>query len=143
MAKTIRLLCVCWVLILWPQTSFAALQVIPLSDAALEQRSKDLSLELRCLVCQNQSIESSDADLAIDLKILVREQIKQGKTNLEIKQFLVERYGEFVLLKPLFSAQNSLLWLTPIIVLALAFIFAFFYFRNMHIKQQDDEGEPL
>lgn len=109
----------------------AAPKVVALENAALEQRAKDLSLELRCLVCQNQSIESSDADLAIDLKILVREQIKQGKTNLEIKQFLVDRYGEFVLLKPLFSTQNSFLWLTPIIFLALAFLFAYIYFRNM------------
>lgn len=109
----------------------AAPKVVALENAALEQRAKDLSLELRCLVCQNQSIESSDADLAIDLKILVREQIKQGKSNLEIKQFLVDRYGEFVLLNPLFTTQNSFLWLTPIIFLALAFLFAYIYFRNM------------
>ena len=110
----------------------AALKVVPLQDTALEQRAKDLSLELRCLVCQNQSIESSDADLAVDLKILVREQITQGKTNFEIKQFLVDRYGEFVLLKPLFTSQTSFLWLTPIIFLALAFLFAYIYFRNMN-----------
>lgn len=119
--------------------AFAAEKLVPLKDVALEQRAKDLSLELRCLVCQNQSIESSDADLAIDLKILVREQISQGKTDLEIKQFLVDRYGEYVLLEPLFSLQNYLLWFTPIIFLFIAFIFAFFYFKNMNNKfnQQD------
>lgn len=109
-----------------------AVKVVPLENSALEQRAKDLSLELRCLVCQNQSIESSDADLAIDLKILVREQILAGKTNLEIKQFLVDRYGEFVLLNPLFTTQTSFLWLTPIIFLALAFLSAYIYFRNMN-----------
>lgn len=112
-------------------TAWAA-KVVPLEDAVLEQRAKDLSLELRCLVCQNQSIESSDADLAIDLKILVREQILDGKTNLEIKQFLVDRYGEYVLLKPLFTTQTSFLWLTPIIFLTLAFLSAYIYFRNMN-----------
>lgn len=112
-------------------TATAASKVVPLQDAALEQRAKDLSLELRCLVCQNQSIESSDADLAVDLKILVREQILAGKTDFEIKQFLVDRYGEFVLLKPLYSIQNSFLWLTPFIFLALAFGLAYRYFRNM------------
>lgn len=136
MAKYIRLLSIIlWAFIL-PQTGFAALKVVPLTDPVLEQRAKDLSLELRCLVCQNQSIESSDADLAIDLKILVREQINQGRTNLEIKQYLVDRYGEFVLLKPLFSVQTSFLWLTPIIFLTLALLFAFLYFRNMQKKSQ-------
>lgn len=121
--------------------AWAAPKVVPLADAALEQRAKDLSLELRCLVCQNQSIESSDADLAVDLKILVREQITVGKTNYEIKQFLVDRYGEFVLLKPLFTAQTSFLWLTPIIFLALAFLYAFIYFRNMNKQKNVPEGE--
>lgn len=125
------------ILILMGQVVMAAPLVVPLQDAALEQRAKDLSLELRCVVCQNQSIESSDADLAVDLKILVREQIGQGKSDVEIKQFLIERYGEFILLEPLFSVQNSFLWLTPIIFLALAFIFAYLYFRNM--KKPEDE----
>lgn len=127
----LRLFCL-FLLLSITQSVHAAPKVVPLQDAVLEQRAKDLSLELRCLVCQNQSIESSDADLAVDLKILVREQILAGKTDFEIKQFLVDRYGEFVLLKPLFSVQNSFLWLTPIIFLALAFIFAYVYFRNMN-----------
>lgn len=131
-------LCIIFIISLFGfQPAQAALKVVPLQDAVLEQRAKDLSLELRCLVCQNQSIESSDADLAIDLKILVREQIMQGKTDFEIKQFLVDRYGEFVLLKPLFSSQNSFLWLTPIVFLALAFLSAYIYFRNMNKAQKD------
>lgn len=130
-----RIIVVCICILAGYQAVNAAPKVVALENAAQEQRAKDLSLELRCLVCQNQSIESSDADLAVDLKILVREQIKQGKTDLEIKQFLVDRYGEFVLLKPLFTKQTSFLWLTPLIFLSLAFLFAYIYFRNM--KKQD------
>ncbi|NRA85852.1 MAG: cytochrome c-type biogenesis protein CcmH [Rhizobiales bacterium] len=119
--------------------AFAIEKVVALTDPTLEQRAKNLSLELRCLVCQNQSIESSDAELAVDLKILVREQIKQGKSDFEIKQFLVERYGEFVLLKPLFTKQTSFLWMTPIIFLTIAFLFAYLYFRNMKRKQNNND----
>ena len=119
--------------------AFAIEKVVALTDPTLEQRAKNLSLELRCLVCQNQSIESSDAELAVDLKILVREQIKQGKGDFEIKQFLVERYGEFVLLKPLFTKQTSFLWMTPIIFLTIAFLFAYLYFRNMKRKQNNND----
>ncbi|MBL1419124.1 MAG: cytochrome c-type biogenesis protein CcmH [Alphaproteobacteria bacterium] len=136
-----RLVILCIISIFSFHQAQAALKVVPLQDVTLEQRAKDLSLELRCLVCQNQSIESSDADLAIDLKILVREQILQGKTDLEIKQFLVDRYGEFVLLKPLFSGQNSFLWLTPVIFLALAFLSAYIYFRNMNKTQKDESAD--
>ena len=139
MIKFLKPLIVLMLIGFFAPSTFAAEKLVPLKNVALEKRAKDLSLELRCLVCQNQSIESSDADLAIDLKILVREQISQGKTDLEIKQFLVDRYGEFVLLKPLFSLQNYLLWFTPIIFLSIAFIFAFFYFKSMNNKfnQQD------
>ncbi|MCJ8323051.1 MAG: cytochrome c-type biogenesis protein CcmH [Rhizobiales bacterium] len=129
--KPIIVLMLIWLFI---PSMVAAEKVVPLENEVLEQRAKNLSLELRCLVCQNQSIESSDADLAVDLKILVREQISQGKTDLQIKQFLVDRYGEFVLLKPLFSLRNYLLWFTPIIFLSIAFLFAFFYFKNMNRK---------
>lgn len=136
-----RLVILCIVSIFSVHHAQAALKVVPLQDTMLEQRAKDLSLELRCLVCQNQSIESSDADLAVDLKILLREQIMQGKTDLEIKQFLVDRYGEFVLLQPLFTSQTSFLWLTPIIFLALAFLSAYIYFRNMNKAQKDESDD--
>lgn len=137
MKQTFKLCALLVVLLVWITSfSFAEIKVVALQDAALEQRAKDLSLELRCLVCQNQSIESSDADLANDLKILVREQILTGKTNTQIKTFLVERYGQFVLLNPQFNTQNSFLWLTPILFLGLAFIFAFIYFRRMKTRNK-------
>jgi len=88
-----------------------------LSDPALEARARALSAQLRCMVCQNQSIDDSDADLARDLRILVRERLTAGDSDREVIDFVVARYGEFVLLKPAFSARNALLWATPLILL--------------------------
>lgn len=81
-----------------------------LADPVMEQRARDISAELRCLVCQNQSIDDSDAELARDLRVLVRERLVAGDSNDEVRQYLVDRYGEFVLLNPRLSAQTILLW---------------------------------
>jgi cytochrome c-type biogenesis protein CcmH len=90
-----------------------------LENPALEARARDLSAGLRCLVCQNQSIDDSDAPLAKDLRVLVRERLKAGDTDAEIIDFVVARYGEFVLLKPRLTEHTWLLWLaTPLILLA-------------------------
>lgn len=89
-----------------------------LDDPKLEQRARDISLELRCLVCQNQSIDDSSAPLARDLRLLVRERLQKGESNAEVLDFVVSRYGEFVLLKPPFGWHTMLLWLTPALVLA-------------------------
>lgn len=90
-----------------------------LDDPALEARARDLSAGLRCLVCQNQSIDDSDAPLAKDLRVLVRERLKAGDSDKEIIEFVVARYGEFVLLKPRFTPHTWLLWLaTPLVLLA-------------------------
>ena len=91
-----------------------------LKDPVLEARARAISAQLRCLVCQKQSIDDSDAQLAHDLRKLVREQITAGKTDAEAMDFIVERYGEFVLLKPRFEASTMLLWATPFVVLVLA-----------------------
>ncbi|WP_276308957.1 cytochrome c-type biogenesis protein [Caulobacter zeae] len=88
-----------------------------LPDPAQEARARDLFKEVRCLVCQNESIDDSEAALARDLRLLVRDQVKQGRSDAEIRAFLTQRYGEFVLLKPPFSAGNAVLWLTPLAVL--------------------------
>lgn len=96
-----------------------------LDDPALEARARHLSSELRCLVCQNQSIDDSDAQLAKDLRVLVRERLEAGDTNGQVIDYVVGRYGEFVLLKPRFSMSNLLLWITPVIALlfgAYAFV---------------------
>jgi cytochrome c-type biogenesis protein CcmH len=84
-----------------------------LSDPALEARARVLSKELRCMVCQNQSIDDSAAPLARDLRLLVRERLTGGDSDQQVLDFLVARYGEFVLLKPRFAWHNALLWLVP------------------------------
>jgi cytochrome c-type biogenesis protein CcmH len=99
-----------------------ALAVTPdevLADPALEARARAISEQLRCLVCQNQSIDDSDADLAGDLRRLVRERLLAGDSDDQVIAYLVSRYGEFVLLKPRFSARNALLWATPAVALAI------------------------
>lgn len=92
--------------------------------AAQEERARKLFLQLRCVVCQNQSIGDSDADVARDLREIVREQISAGKTNSEISQFLVARYGEFILLKPVFAWHTAALWGAPIVLLLVGGLLA-------------------
>jgi cytochrome c-type biogenesis protein CcmH len=89
-----------------------------MSDSAQESRARDLSRELRCMVCQNQSIDDSDAPLARDLRLLVRERIAAGDSDAQVMDFLVARYGEFVLLKPRLKSHTLLLWLLPPFALA-------------------------
>ncbi len=88
-----------------------------LADPALEQRARTISAELRCLVCQNQSIDDSDAPLAGDLRRLVRERLEAKDSDQQVLDYVVARYGEFVLLKPRFELSTLLLWLTPVLVL--------------------------
>ena len=95
-----------------------------LTDPKLEARARAISAELRCLVCQNQSIDDSDAPLAKDLRILVRERVQAGDDDRAVKDWLVARYGEFVLLRPRFEKQTLILWLAPFVVLALGGIAA-------------------
>ncbi|CAA9324213.1 MAG: Cytochrome c heme lyase subunit CcmL [uncultured Microvirga sp.] len=113
--------------------SFPALAVQPdevLRDPALEQRARDISAGLRCLVCQNQSIDESDAPLARDLRGLVRERLKTGESNAQVREFVVQRYGEFVLLRPVFGMHTALLWLTPLIVVGLGGLGLFLALRR-------------
>jgi cytochrome c-type biogenesis protein CcmH len=91
-----------------------------LKDPVLETRARALSQELRCMVCQNQSIDDSEAPLAKDLRVLVRERLSAGDSDNQVIDFLVARYGEFVLLKPRFTMHTLLLWLAPLAVLAIA-----------------------
>src|SRR5262245_6216837 len=90
-----------------------------LSDPALEVRARALSKELRCMVCQNQSIDDSEAPLARDLRILVRERLQAGDSDGQVIDFLVARYGEFVLLRPRFSWHTAVLWLGPAAMLLI------------------------
>jgi cytochrome c-type biogenesis protein CcmH len=101
-----------------------------LKDSTLEKRAREISAGLRCLVCQNQSIDDSDAQLAKDLRLLVRERLVAGDTDMQVRDFLVQRYGEFVLLKPTFGTHTLLLWLTPALVLILGGIGAYAAMRR-------------
>ena len=118
----IRLACRLLVLValLAPQLSRAVQPDEMMSDPALEDRARTLSQQLRCMVCQNQSIDDSDAPLARDLRLLVRERIARGESDAQVIDFLTARYGAFVLLKPPFNAHTWLLWLVPPLALAIA-----------------------
>lgn len=103
--------------------SFAVSPDEVLSDPVLEQRARDISSGLRCLVCQNQSIDDSDADLAKDLRVLVRERLMAGDTDEAVRQYLVDRYGEYVLLNPRVNNHTLLLWIAaPALLIVGLFI---------------------
>ena len=112
-----------------------------LADPALETRARDLSATIRCMKCQNQSIDDSDADLARDLRILLRERLVAGDSDQEVLDFLVARYGEFVLLKPRFSAANLLLWAAPVLGLLGGFLLALRYFRGRRGEKEPASPE--
>ena len=90
-----------------------------LKDPVLEHRAREISAELRCLVCQNQSIDDSDAPLAKDLRLIVRERLEKGDSDTAVLDYVVARYGEFVLLRPVFALHTLLLWLTPVLAVLL------------------------
>ncbi len=113
--------------------SFPALAVNPdevMADPVLEARAREISKGLRCLVCQNQSIDDSDADLAKDLRLLVRERLTKGDSDDQVVEFIVVRYGDFVLLKPPFKATTLVLWLGPLVILGLGLVAVFAFFRR-------------
>lgn len=114
-----RRLCLPWlvVLALLSGPAYAVLPGEALPNPALEARARALSAELRCMVCQNQSIDLSDAELARDLRVIVRERLLAGDSDQEVLDYVVSRYGEFVLLKPRFNLRNALLWGTPVVLL--------------------------
>jgi cytochrome c-type biogenesis protein CcmH len=103
----------------WPLAAHAVQPDEILKDPVLEARARDLSAGLRCLVCQNQSIDDSNAELARDIRVLVRERLVAGDSDSQIRDFLVQRYGAFILLKPPFETGTLLLWGTPFLVLIL------------------------
>jgi cytochrome c-type biogenesis protein CcmH len=108
-----------------PAAMTAAWAVQPdemLQDPALEARARDISREIRCLVCQNQSIDDSDAELARDLRIIIRERLVAGDSDDAVRQYLVDRYGDFVLLKPPVMPATWLLWFGPPLLLVVALV---------------------
>lgn len=113
----LKALFLCLLLLMAPALAVGPDEILP--DAALEARAREISAGLRCLVCQNQSIDDSDADLARDLRLLVRERLVAGDSNAEVEQYVVDRYGEYVLLNPRLGAHTILLWAAaPLLLLA-------------------------
>jgi cytochrome c-type biogenesis protein CcmH len=106
-----------------------------LKDPALEARARAVSRELRCVVCQNQSIDESDADLAHDLRVLLRERIAAGDTDAQAKAYLADRYGSFVLLRPPMKGDTAILWFGPLAVLALGGLGVVMYLRGRRPTQ--------
>ena len=100
----------------------------------LELRARNISKKIRCMVCQNQSIDESNAPLAKDLRILIRTKIKDGYSNKEIYKFLTDRYGDFILLRPPFKLITSFLWLSPFIFLAIGIFIIFFHNKKSKTK---------
>ena len=117
-------------LLLAPFSAYAVLPDEMLKDPVLEHRARDLSQQLRCLVCQNQSIDESHADLAHDLRVLVRERIKAGDSDKQVLDYLVARYGDFVMLKPPLKSTTYLLWFGPLLVFVMAAGGLLVYFRR-------------
>ena len=114
----------------WLAIAPALAQEAPLADPALEQRARDLGREIRCVVCQSQSVADSDADIAQELRVLIREQIAAGKSDQDIRDYLVARYGDFVLFDPPFKASTYVLWIGPFAILAIGAIGVTVYFRR-------------
>ena len=133
-----RLLRLILLLALLPMAALAVQPDEVLSDPALELRAREISRNLRCVVCQNQSIDDSDAPLARDLRLLVRERLKAGDSDGQVYGFLVARYGDFVLLRPPVKPATWLLWFGPAIVLVLGGIALVIWFRRRKIV-----AEPL
>jgi cytochrome c-type biogenesis protein CcmH len=119
-----------------------------LKDPTLEARARAISQEIRCLVCQNQTIDDSNADLAHDLRVILRERLLAGDTDQQVKDYLTARYGDFILLKPPFRARTLLLWFGPaLIFLAGAAIIASAALRRRrvaaHVPLSDEESQRL
>ena len=126
-------------LLLFSMTSaFAVLPEEMLKDPALETRARDISQGLRCLVCQNQAIDDSNAPLARDLRIIVRERLTAGDSDAQVVDYVVKRYGNYVLLKPPFQADTLLLWVLPFLLMALGLFTAWRYFKQQPVP---DDGE--
>ncbi len=111
-----------------------------LSDPKQEKRAREISKGLRCLVCQNQSIDDSNADLAKDLRLIVRERIVIGDNNQQVMQYIIDRYGNYVLLEPPVNFQTIILWLGPLIILLFGIFAVVVWYRG--IKKDNDKQNP-
>ncbi|MDD1628085.1 MAG: cytochrome c-type biogenesis protein CcmH [Methylococcaceae bacterium] len=119
-----------FIFLLIMSSSVYAVDFRQLSDPEQQETYETLTKELRCLVCQNQTIADSNAELAADLRRQVYEMLQQGKSKQEIIQFMTDRYGDFVLYKPPFKGKTSVLWIAPVVFLLMGLITVFFFIRR-------------
>jgi len=137
----IRILALVALVSVAPSGAAWAKEAVPMAeDPALEERLFALSVELRCLVCQNQTLAESDAELAQDLRREIRDMMKRGMDDAEIIDFLVQRYGDFVLYRPPFKATTALLWFGPLILIAIA---AVLWIVTVRRRRSHQEAAPL
>ena len=135
-----------FVLVLLLMAATPAGAVLPdemLADPVLEARARDISKNLRCLVCQNQSIDDSDAGLARDLRVIVRERLVAGDSDSAVVDFVVGRYGDFVLLNPPFKATTYVLWIGPVVIAALGLLAVVVFFRRRRTAAGAQAPPPL
>ncbi|MFM8586625.1 MAG: cytochrome c-type biogenesis protein CcmH [Gammaproteobacteria bacterium] len=130
------LLSMCWI------SPTFAIDPIEMSDPALQERYRNLSHELRCMQCQNQSIADSPVGLAGDLRREVRQLLEEGKTDREIRQHMKDRYGDFILFRPEFSPRNAWLWITPILFLLIGLFVAIRIIRQRVTLAPTDGSNP-
>lgn len=130
------LLSMCWI------SPTFAIDPIEMSDPALQERYRNLSHELRCMQCQNQSIADSPVGLAGDLRREVRQLLEEGKTDREIRQYMKDRYGDFILFRPEFSPRNAWLWITPILFLLIGLFVAIRIIRQRVTLAPTDGSNP-
>lgn len=142
MLKRILAIVLAFALVL-PTTARAVEPDEVLDDPKLEQRARQISKGLRCVVCQNESIDASNADLAKDLRILVRDRLEEGDTDKEVVDYVVARYGEFVLLEPRFAPHTYLLWLAPLALLLFGLLLALKLFRGRAGRLEANAPRPL
>ncbi|SMF11802.1 cytochrome c-type biogenesis protein CcmH [Tistlia consotensis] len=129
--------------LLAPVAAWAVLPSEKLADPALEARARAISEEIRCVVCQNESVDASDADIAHDLRVLIRERLKAGDSDQQVKDYLVARYGDYVLLKPPFASYTLVLWLGPVAVLLLGGLGAAVFLRSQRRRGGPAAVAPL
>ena len=136
-----RALSLAFLMICFPLVSYSVEPSEVLDDPILEERARNISKNLRCLVCQNESIDDSNASLAKDLRILVRERLVAGDTEDEVLNFIADRYGEFALLKPRTDGSNLILWLSGPLMLLIALIISFSFIKsNYNSKRGSSTG---
>jgi cytochrome c-type biogenesis protein CcmH len=137
MMRPVRLALVCLCLVLVPLGAGAVQPDEILPDPAMEDRARDISEGLRCLVCRNENIDESSAGLARDLRLLVRERLVEGDSNNEVLDFVVDRYGEYVLLNPTLTGSNVILWLAGPAMFLAALGIGIFYVRGRANPEAD------